>query len=99
MSKKVINTIDDDAFAKLTEANKNTAIKPKFLAVTQKVVQVRESQRDSEHNYALWINKKLYKRLQGLAIDENTNVKELLCEAGRETLRSRGITWGPDQEK
>ena len=50
-----------NAFDKLKEIQKSTSPK-------QKIVQVKESKRDNEKSYMLWLNKELLKDLKKILI-------------------------------
>lgn len=64
----------ENAFDKLKNIQKSTSPK-------QKVVQVKESKRDSEKSYMLWLNKDLLKDLKKRAIEEDSNMKEIIEKA------------------
>ena len=63
-----------NAFDKLKNIQKSNSPK-------QKVVQVKESKRDSEKSYMLWLNKDLLKDLKKRAIEEDSNMKEIIEKA------------------
>ncbi len=69
-----------DPFAKLKEVKQNDVPK-------QKVVPVKERKRDSEQSYTLWLDKELIKALKVRALEEDTNVKNLVEEAIRQYLK------------
>ncbi|TYR30810.1 ribbon-helix-helix protein, CopG family [Sphingobacterium phlebotomi] len=69
-----------DPFAKLKEIKQNDVPK-------QKVVPVKERKRDSEQSYTLWLDKELIKALKVRALEEDTNVKNLVEEAIRQYLK------------
>lgn len=69
-----------DPFAKLKDVKKNDVPK-------QKVVPVKERKRDGEQSYTLWLDKELIKALKVRAVEEDTNVKNLVEEAIREYLK------------
>lgn len=63
--------------------NKNAFDKLKSLPnkanVPKQVIKpIKEKRRDSEQQFAFWIDKDLLKQLKLKAIEENTNVKELI---------------------
>lgn len=64
----------ENAFDKLKNIQKSNSPK-------QKVVQVKESKRDSEKSYMLWLNKDLLKDLKKRAIEEDSNMKEIIEKA------------------
>ena len=64
----------ENAFDKLKNLEKSNSPK-------QKVVQVKESKRDSEKSYMLWLNKDLLKDLKKRAIEEDSNMKEIIEKA------------------
>lgn len=47
----------------------------------QKVVPIKRKKRDSEQSYTLWLDKELLKQLKMKAIEQDTNVKNLVEEA------------------
>ncbi|MEJ5148843.1 hypothetical protein [Sphingobacterium sp. MYb388] len=61
-------------FDKLKEVKPNEVPK-------QKVVPVKAKKRDHEQSYTLWLDKELLKQLKLKAIEQNTNVKNLVEEA------------------
>ncbi|MDM1552850.1 ribbon-helix-helix protein, CopG family [Empedobacter falsenii] len=69
----------ENAFDKLKNIQKSNSPK-------QKVVQVKESKRDSEKSYMLWLNKDLLKDLKKRAIEEDSNMKEIIEKALNEYL-------------
>lgn len=69
----------ENAFDKLKNIQKSNSPK-------QKVVQVKESKRDSEKSYMLWLNKELLKDLKKKAIEEDSNMKEIIEKALRQYL-------------
>ena len=64
----------ENAFDKLKNIQKSNSPK-------QKVVQVKESKRDNEKSYMLWLNKDLLKDLKKRAIEEDSNMKEIIEKA------------------
>ena len=64
----------ENAFDKLKNIQKSNSPK-------QKVVQVKENKRDSEKSYMLWLNKDLLKDLKKRAIEEDSNMKEIIEKA------------------
>ena len=70
----------ENAFDKLKNIQKSNSPK-------QKVVQVKESKRDSEKSYMLWLNKDLLKDLKKRAIEEDSNMKEIIEKALNQYLR------------
>lgn len=64
----------ENAFDKLKNIQKSNPPK-------QKVVQVKESKRDNEKSYMLWLNKDLLKDLKKRAIEEDSNMKEIIEKA------------------
>ena len=77
---ETIESIDDNAFDKLKNIQKSNPPK-------QKVVQVKESKRDNEKSYMLWLNKELLKDLKKRAIEEDSNMKEIIEKALNQYLR------------
>ena len=69
----------ENAFDKLKNIQKSNSPK-------QKVVQVKESKRDNEKSYMLWLNKDLLKDLKKRAIEEDSNMKEIIEKALNEYL-------------
>lgn len=67
------------AFDKLKDINKS--IPPK-----QKIIQVKESKRDNEKSYMLWLNKDLLKELKIKAAEEDSNMKEIIEKALKQYL-------------
>ncbi|MGU9940288.1 ribbon-helix-helix protein, CopG family [Empedobacter brevis] len=70
----------ENAFDKLKNIQKSNSPK-------QKVVQVKESKRDNEKSYMLWLNKDLLKDLKKRAIEEDSNMKEIIEKALNQYLR------------
>ncbi|MDM1549488.1 ribbon-helix-helix protein, CopG family [Empedobacter falsenii] len=70
----------ENAFDKLKNIQKSNTPK-------QKVVQVKESKRDNEKSYMLWLNKELLKDLKKRAIEEDSNMKEIIEKALNQYLR------------
>ncbi|MDM1063921.1 hypothetical protein HXZ62_15335 [Empedobacter falsenii] len=70
----------ENAFDKLKNIQKSNPPK-------QKVVQVKESKRDNEKSYMLWLNKDLLKDLKKRAIEEDSNMKEIIEKALNQYLR------------
>lgn len=66
-------------FDKLKDINKS--IPPK-----QKIIQVKESKRDNEKSYMLWLNKDLLKELKIKAAEEDSNMKEIIEKALKQYL-------------
>jgi len=64
----------NNPFEKLKQVKPNEVPK-------QKVVPVKRKKRDSEQSYTLWLNKELLKQLKMMAIEQDTNVKNLVEEA------------------
>ncbi len=64
----------ENAFDKLKNIQKSNSPK-------QKVVQVKENKRDSEKSYMLWLNKDLLKDLKKRAVEEDSNMKEIIEKA------------------
>lgn len=71
----------ENAFDKLKNIQKSNSPK-------QKVVQVKESKRDNEKSYMLWLNKDLLKDLKKRAIEEDSNMKEIIEKALNQYLRN-----------
>jgi predicted HicB family RNase H-like nuclease len=67
-------------FDKLKDINKS--IPPK-----QKIIQVKESKRDNEKSYMLWLNKDLLKELKIKAAEEDSNMKEIIEKALKQYLK------------
>jgi len=72
----------ENAFDKLKNIQKSNPPK-------QKVVQVKESKRDNEKSYMLWLNKDLLKDLKKRAIEEDSNMKEIIEKALNQYLRNK----------
>lgn len=53
----------------------------------QKIVPIKQSKRDNESSYTLWLDKDLLKALKLKAIEKEDNVKNLVEEAIREYLK------------
>jgi len=53
----------------------------------QKVVPVKTKKRDSEQSYTLWLDKDLLKRLKLKAIEQDSNVKNLVEDAIKAYLK------------
>ncbi|MBF0598307.1 ribbon-helix-helix protein, CopG family [Faecalibacter rhinopitheci] len=70
----------ENAFEKLKNIQKSNSPK-------QKVVQVKESKRENEKSYMLWLNKDLLKDLKKRAIEEDSNMKEIIEKALKEYLK------------
>jgi len=70
----------NNPFEKLKQVKPNVVPK-------QKVVPIKEKKRDSEQSYTLWLDKELIKTLKVRAVEEDTNVKNLVEEAIRQYLR------------
>ncbi|MEG0695559.1 MAG: ribbon-helix-helix protein, CopG family [Algoriella sp.] len=70
----------ENAFDKLKNIQKPSVPK-------QKVVQVKESKRDNEKSYMLWLNKELLKDLKKRAIEEDSNMKEIIEKALNQYLK------------
>lgn len=70
----------ENAFDKLKNIQKSNPPK-------QKVVQVKESKRANEKSYMLWLNKDLLKDLKKRAIEEDSNMKEIIEKALNQYLR------------
>lgn len=64
----------NNPFEKLKQVKPNEVPK-------QKVVPVKRKKRDSEQSYTLWLDKELLKQLKMMAIEQDTNVKNLVEEA------------------
>lgn len=71
----------ENAFDKLKNIQKSNSPK-------QKVVQVKESKRENEKSYMLWLNKDLLKDLKKRAIEEDSNMKEIIEKALKEYLNN-----------
>ena len=70
----------ENAFDKLKNIQKSNTPK-------QKIVQVKESKRDNEKSYMLWLNKELLKDLKKKAIEEDSNMKEIIEKALKQYLK------------
>lgn len=70
----------ENAFDKLKSIQKSNSPK-------QKVVQIKESKRDNEKSYMLWLNKDLLKDLKKRAIEEDSNMKEIIEKALNQYLK------------
>lgn len=65
-----------DLSAFLNKAKETSTVKtPK-----QKVVPVKDKKRDNETQFSLWVDNDLLKKYKQKALDENTNVKELIVK-------------------
>lgn len=71
----------ENAFDKLKNIQKSNSPK-------QKVVQVKESKRENEKSYMLWLNKDLLKDLKKRAIEEDSNMKEIIEKALKQYLNN-----------
>jgi len=67
-------------FDKLKEVKSNDVPK-------QRVVPIKANKRDGEQSYTLWLDKELIKTLKIKAIEDNTNVKNIIEEAVRAYLK------------
>ena len=70
----------ENAFDKLKNIQKTNSPK-------QKVVQIKESKRENEKSYMLWLNKDLLKDLKKRAIEEDSNMKEIIEKALNQYLK------------
>lgn len=52
----------------------------------QKVVPIKSNKRDQEQKFTLWIDKELLKKYKLLALEKETNVKELIVDAMKKYL-------------
>ena len=62
----------------------------------QKVVQVAENKRSFETWFSFWCNTSVLKQLKKIALEEGTNVKELLVEGGLLVVRKRDPDFEPE---
>lgn len=67
------------AFDKLKQVNQKEIPK-------QKIVPIKELKRDNERTYTLWLDKNLLKTLKLKAVEEDSNVKNLIEEAIKKYL-------------
>jgi predicted HicB family RNase H-like nuclease len=68
------------AFDKLKEVHAD--VTPK-----QKIVPIKEKKREQEQSYTLWLDKQLLKALKLKAVEQDSNVKNLVEEAIRQYLK------------